>query len=306
MREDLFQKTGLIASRLAQDLMDKKVGDRIDPISVYQEKYEVSRGTVQNAFQFLKDSKAIELRNRGHMGTFIDEINYAILQQYSPKMNLVGIMPLPYSRLYEGLATALYQELKECSMNFNLAYVRGSESRIDLVVNQVHDFAVCSKHAAYQAKKAGYPIKIVIDFGKQSYLSKHVLVFRDKNAKEIEIGMRVGIDLNSFDQRDLTYAVAGETAIEYVNIRSHQIISAIQEGVIDVGIWNLDEIVEKQYQNLNVVPIEGEGIDEFSEAVILIRDDAISTEKLLLKYIDVDEVRMIQKEVKDGIRIPSY
>ncbi len=305
LREDLFQKTGLIIGRVAQDLLSKKVGDRIDPIGVYASRYGASRGTIQNAFSFLKDNRAIKLRHRGHMGTFIEEINDMILQQFSFKINLVGIMPLPYSKLYEGLATALYQELKDCSMNFNLAYVRGSESRIELVMNHVHDFAICSRHAAEQSKLAGYPIKIVVGFKENSYLSKHVLVFREKGKNKIEEKMRVGIDLNSFDQKDLTYALTDGIDVEFVPIHSHQAISFILEGKIDVSVWNLDEIVEKQYQGLNVVEIE-ESMVDFSEAVIVIREEDTSTEKLILKHIQPEKIRKIQSQVCDGLLIPSY
>jgi len=306
MREDLFQKTGLIVSRLAQDLLCKKVGDRLDSISEYEKTYGASRGTIQNALQFLKENNVVRFRNRGHMGTYIEEINYVLLQQYSPKNNLVGIMPLPYSKLYEGLASALYLKFKDRSLNFNLAYVRGAESRIELVVNKVHDFAVCSKHAALQAKKVAFPIEVTLEFGKGSYLSEHVLVFGNKGHKSISSGMRVGVDKNSYDQRDLTEMVVGDKEVEYVDIRSHQIIQSIQEGKIDVGVWNLDEILEKKYQDIYVVSIEHPHIDEFSEAVIVIREDAKSVGALLERYINVDEVKTIQKEVKDGTRIPSY
>ena len=306
MREDLFQKTGLIVSRLAQELMIKKAGDRLDSISDYQERFNTSRGTIQNALQFLKENKAIQLRNRGHMGTYVEDINYLVLQQYSPKDRLVGIMPLPYSKLYEGLASALYSVLKDGSLNFNLAYVRGAEARIELVVNKVHDFAVCSKHAALQAQRDGSPIKIILSFGKGSYLSEHVLVFGNKNQEKIDEGMRVGIDVNSYDQRDLTQMVVGNKEVEYVSIHSHQIIQNIQEKHIDVGVWNLDEILEKKYQDIYVVPISNERVEEFSEAVIVIHEDINSIGILLEQYIQVEEVRKTQEEVKNGTRIPSY
>ena len=40
-------------------------------------------------------------------------------------------MPLPYSRTYEGFATAIYEQLKE--YRFNMAYARGAVGRIQLV-----------------------------------------------------------------------------------------------------------------------------------------------------------------------------
>ena len=62
----LYQKTGLAKSLLALDLLSKNAGDRIQPISEYQEKFGVSRGTVQNAFTYLKECGAVKLEHHGH------------------------------------------------------------------------------------------------------------------------------------------------------------------------------------------------------------------------------------------------
>ena len=47
---NLYQKIGLVKNLLALDLMSRNAGDRILPISEYQDKFGVSRGTIQNAF----------------------------------------------------------------------------------------------------------------------------------------------------------------------------------------------------------------------------------------------------------------
>ena len=49
MGSTLYQKIGLTVSRMAQDLMSRAEGERIPSISDYQEKFQVSRGTVQNS-----------------------------------------------------------------------------------------------------------------------------------------------------------------------------------------------------------------------------------------------------------------
>ena len=71
MSNELYQKTGIAVNRLAQDLLTRKKGDRIPSISEYQEKFGVSRGTVQNSLNYLKERQAVSLVSRGHMGTFI-------------------------------------------------------------------------------------------------------------------------------------------------------------------------------------------------------------------------------------------
>src|SRR5699024_12877675 len=49
-------------------------------LSYYQEEYGVSRGTIQNAFRYLKEAGAVELVSHGHMGTYIEKIDYVKLQ----------------------------------------------------------------------------------------------------------------------------------------------------------------------------------------------------------------------------------
>ena len=66
----LYQKKGVTISKLALDLLSKDVGDRVAPISHYQEEFQVSRGTMQNAFNYLKDIGAVSLAHHGHQGTY--------------------------------------------------------------------------------------------------------------------------------------------------------------------------------------------------------------------------------------------
>lgn len=305
MKEKLYQKSGFIIGFLAQELMEKDVGDRILSISEYVDKYQVSRGTIQNAFAFLKNNKAISLRSRGHLGTYVDNIDYLLLQQCSIKDSLLGSMPLPYSALYEGFATALYHELS--SFRFNMAYIRGAETRIRLVVQGAYDFAVCSEYAARHAIEKREPIKILMNFGDQTYLSRHVLVLKDENAHDIQDGMRVAYDSNSYDQKNITMQLTKGKNIQLVEMRSNQTILAISKSEIDAGIWNYDEVVEQGYQNLNIVEIDDKVNTEFfSKAVIVISNKEKALENMLMKFISPERVRQIQSDVKTGKLIPSY
>ena len=128
MSETLYQKIGIAVNRLAQDLLARQEGERIPSISEYQEKLQVSRGTIQNGLAYLKESGAVNLVSRGHLGTFIESLDYRRLQECSFNKELTGIMPLPYSLCYQGLATALYRALSAYA--FNLLYARGAESRL--------------------------------------------------------------------------------------------------------------------------------------------------------------------------------
>ena len=59
-RQVLYQKKGVTISNVASSLLSRNTGDRIPSISYYQEEYGVSRGTIQNAFRYLKEAGAVE------------------------------------------------------------------------------------------------------------------------------------------------------------------------------------------------------------------------------------------------------
>ena len=77
----LYQKIGVTIRELALSLLSKNVGERIQSISRYQEEFQVSRGTIQNAICYLKEVRAVELVSCGHLGTFIEKIDYEKLTE---------------------------------------------------------------------------------------------------------------------------------------------------------------------------------------------------------------------------------
>lgn len=306
MGEKMYQKIGITANRLAQDLLTRHEGDRIPSISEYQEILQVSRGTIQNALNYLKDSEAITLVSRGHLGTYIEKLDYRRLQECSLNKEFLGSMPLPYSLCYQGLATALFDLLSPYS--FNLVYARGAESRLKMVTSGLCQFTVCSRYAAEQAMDCRANVSIAVDLGPGTYLTRHVLVLRSPEFTGITDGMRVSYDRDSIDQRYITEKLTvGLKNIRLVELKAHQTIRAIMNGDVDAGVWNLDEILESGYENLNVVPIEGiEDLSRFSSAVLVVNNQDENMARLLQQHVRSERVRTIQEEVRSGRRNADY
>lgn len=306
MDDILYQKIGITVHQLAQDLMSRDREERIPSISEYQEQFQVARGTVQNALKYLKEERAIQLRNRGTLGTFIENIDYQKLQSACMVKSILGIMPLPYSAGYQGMATALFDAMSE--MDFNLAYMRGAELRGRMVERGVYQFAICSQASVEKMIENGAQIKIMLNFGRGSYLTKHVLLLRKEGIHGVEDGMRIAYDRGSLDQRMLVdILTANKKNIRYVDIRAHQTITALEMDKIDAGVWNYDEIVENQHENLHMVSLEGnEELDKFNSAVLIIRKGEAAVEQLLTKYMKVSKICEIQSLVKEGKLVANY
>lgn len=306
MLENLKSKNTLSIELIAKYFISIDINTKIKTVTDLQNEVNVSRGTIQNSIKILTNAKAVTLLSRGMLGTFLIEKNLDLLLEYSNLSFLVGVMPLPYSKHYEGLSTGLLFVLEQTlNLPVNMAYMRGSQKRIQLVLNGRYDYAIVSKFAAKEYIN-NYPdaLEIVSDFGKSSYLNEHVLLLSDFDKTEIEDGMRVGIDYDSIDQSKLTLAACHDKKVSLVQVDYSQLLEMLKRKEIDATVWNGDEIKENN-KDLNVVKLNIEQSDNTS-AVIVIDRNRIDLRKVLMDAIDEKAVLEIQNDVIAGGRIPSY
>lgn len=302
----LMQKNGFIALKLARELMTVKTGDRIGTVQEYSQKYGTGRGTVQSAFKLLCSYNAIQLEPHGHLGTFVSDIDYKILWDFTGFGTIMGVMPLPYSKLYEGLATGLYKVLKKRNIPFSLAYMRGSVPRLDALVNGHYDFVITSHLAAQHAIKQGTEIDIVLNFGKGTYVTQHATVFSKASYNKIEDGMRIGVDYSSIDHYLLTLAECKNRNVIFKEMAYNQLIPKLQNGQIDAAVWNVDEIIERKI-SLKYIPVDAGIFQDFdTEAVLVVGKDNFGINNLLSAFISPGKVTNYQRQVVSNRIVPNY
>lgn len=307
MGEKFYKKKGIAIEKIASELYLLKENDRLPIMTDLQEKYDFSRGTIQNALSFLNEEQAIITKSRGHLGTFIEYIDYRKLQEFANANQVAGTMPLPYSKLYEGLATGLYVMFQEAQIKLNLAFIRGSIERMEATEKEQFDFAIVSRFAAEQEIAKGHQISIALSFGPGTYLSKHIQIFADKNKEKIEDGMKIGIDKDSLDHYFLTKELVKGMNVTLVDYPANQLIHAVREGEIDAGVWNYDEIVEKGLNDLHYVDIpEKKHNKDISEAVLVCSEKSEMIKAICNKNISVSRMNDIQHLVKSGEMIPRF
>lgn len=306
VKDKLMQKNGIIAVTLARELLSKDVGDRILTVAQLAEKYSTARGTIQSALKFLQDYDAVSLEARGHLGTFITSINYIKLLDIADIKTILGVMPLPYSKVYEGLATGLYNTLVTSNISVGLAYMRGANTRIEALKEQRYDFAVISKLAAEHYISEGHDIEIIDEFGNFTYVNEHILMFSKGSKNTIEDGMKIGIDYSSLDQVILTkYHCQGKN-VEFVPLIYSQILNSILRGEIHAAIWNKDDLQDRDIK-IQFKPINN-SIFAYKDtnAVIVANTKNSSFNTLLKKFINKEKVLDIQKKVINGEITPNY
>jgi ABC-type amino acid transport substrate-binding protein len=302
----LMQKNGLVAMKLAQEFMTMQVGHRIPTIDEYSKSYTTARGTVQSALKLLHQHQAIALEAKGHLGTFISYMNYDVLWEFTGVGTLMGVMPLPYSKRYEGMASGLYHVIQEKNIPFSMAYMRGAQTRLKALEEGRYDLAVVSKLAALTAIKQGKDIEIAIEFGAKTYVDEHVVVFADPTKKSIEDNMKVGVDKSSTDHYLLTISQCAKRKVQLIDLPYNQLLNNLKSGGIDVAVWNVDEIIEHKldfsYYPLNSK--EYQGLD--NEAVIVVKRKNQGIANLLTNAIDRESVILYQEQVMNGELIPNY
>ena len=293
----LMNKSGIASIKIAKMFFCLNVGDKIPTVSQISEDYSLPRGTVQNAIKNLSDLNAIKLQANGYKGTTIVEKNNKALLEICGIQDISGIMPFPYSRRHEGLASGFTVALEKNEIPVYLAYMRGAKKRMKMVQQGRYNFAIVSKLAASEYIKDNNDLTILLNLGTYSYISKHIICFHDKKATEIEDGMKVGFDSVSFDAAKITKSLCEGKNVTYVPMEYYQAVSMISSGEIDAVVTNIDEINDKGIKINHVDVSVNDGDD--NEAVIVVLKESSFINEYLGNLIDIKTILDTQKSVID-------
>ncbi len=239
------------SQQIAADLLGRDVGQRLPTTVRYQELLEVGSGTVQKALRDLESVGAVRTRAQGHQGTYILELRVDKLWVLAGLGPVTGVMPLPNSAEWAGLATGLRSEFEKLGIPLQALYVHGSYNRAALVAEGKADFALLSREAASHAaaQKGEWS---TLDFGPWTYYSDDSLLVLlrpgmvDTDSSPLVGGERkgpkirtVGIDPESYDHHQLTLAEFPEGAgLEYVHCAYPHVPAVVARGEIDAAVWN--------------------------------------------------------------------
>lgn len=294
--DSLMNKCGIASIKLSKMLLDIEVDTRIPTITQISTNYNLPRGTVQNAIKNITDLKAIKLQSKGYKGTFLVEKNTKILLEIIGVSDLAGIMPFPYTRRHDGLASGLIKSLDNSELPVYMAYMSGSVKRLKMVEQRRYDFTIVSKLLATKYIEKYGNLKILIEFGHYTYLSRYVICFSDKNKNEIEDGMKIGINEEAIVSYDITKGLCENKTVSYVETKRTQAIDKILTGDLDAIVIDLDEIEDRKLP-VHYVEVESLNDGYENEAVLVTLGDSLVPESYLKSLIDTDVVLETQKLV---------
>ena len=301
MRRTFVKKEGVALASLARYLLGEQCGNRLKTIDELAAECRFSVGLIQAALKTLEHSGAIVIERRGRNGSYLVSADTTALFNHLDLHNIVCAMPLPYTRLYEGLASGLKAQFQD--MPFYYAHMRGADVRVECLLNGVYDMAVVSKLSARRYLEAGN-VTIALELGPHSYVSEHRLICRQGERASIR---RVGLDSRSTDQKIMTEAYFQNQDIELVNVSYNECLSHIARGEIDAAIWTVGSETQLANQGLASSALEDNArFIEATQAVILTRAEDYPVIQLIQMRVNQQALLAHQQRVVNGLEDPSY
>ncbi|MCT4705042.1 hypothetical protein MUA03_03830 [Enterobacteriaceae bacterium H16N7] len=301
MSRSFIKKEGVAQASLARYLLGEKSGNRLKTIDELATECRFSVGLIQAALKTLEKAGAVTVERRGRNGSYLVSMDNKALLAFADIGNVVCAMPLPYTRLYEGLASGLKAQFD--GIPFYYAHMRGSDVRVECLINGVYDLAVVSRLAAQSYLDNG-ELCMALELGPHTYVGEHKLICRSGEGKKIT---RVGLDPRSADQRIMTDIHFSGKTVERLDVPYHECLQRIAKGEIDAVIWNVTNEVDLEKYGLVAEPLSGDPrFVHASEAVVLTRADDVPIQQLLRTVVNKNELLAHQQRVLSGSQEPSY
>ncbi len=295
INQKIMGKNGLACVKMAKSLIKVPIGARMPTVSELANSNCIPVGTTHNALRTLIEYGAIEIIPRGHMGSFLVGKDVKKLLSIIGVQYIFGAMPITENKYFKGLASGIISQMNnEYNVPINLAYMRGSKTRIEMLINGRYDFVIVSKMAANEYIKKNGGIDIVLNFGIFSYTQNYSLKFHNASINEIKDGMRIGIDPCSIDQIKLSKDLCRKKKVEYIEILSSRMDDELELGNIDAALIYDDNII---YDD---IPVDG------SCAVLIVDSEKMEVAEIIRDLIDKREIIEIQKQVVEGKIKPRY
>jgi len=298
MRRTFIKKEGVVITTLARYLLGEKCGNRLKTIDELATECRSSVGLTQAALKTLESSGAIRIERRGRNGSYLVEMDNKALLSHVDINNVVCAMPLPYTRLYEGLASGLKAQFDGIPF-----YYAHTDIRVECLLNGVYDMAVVSRLAAesYLTQKG---LCLALELGPHTYVGEHQLICRKGESANVK---RVGLDNRSADQKIMTDVFFGDSDVERVDLSYHESLQRIVKGDVDAVIWNVVAENELTMLGLEATPLTDDPrFLQATEAVILTRVDDYPMQQLLRAVVDKHALLAHQQRVVSGEQEPSY
>jgi hypothetical protein len=305
----LQSKSALVAKAIALDMVALEKGAHFPPVSEYAKRFAVGTGTVQTALAYLQEIGAMELETRGRLGTVVSGRDLGRLWRVATDRPVLCCLPMPYSRIFEGLSTGMREGFRRASLNLAFIHVDGSLERVNAVLRGEADFGILSRLAAELAVEQGSRIALVCSLGRGSFIQRHVIVTREGDAPRVADGITVGIDPSSIDQPYITRLLCGERDVRVREVRYVDFEQLLLAREIDLIVWHSDDTTSLRSPGLARAPLPASLLRRLggrnTQATAVARADDPAIQSIVSAAVSVELVRRVQAQVIRGLRVAA-
>lgn len=299
-------KAGAVTQHFAGRVLAIAPGERLPTTSDIASDLEVGFGTVEKAVTALKEAGVIATRARGQKGTFLLERDLALLWEAAGLGSAVGLMPLPNSLHFVGLATGVTEWFDRTKIPFTLNFKNGARARLAMLLEGKVDFIVVSRRAADLIRADDEEVVAIADMPKGSYYGGHHVLIGAGVTTPREDWV-IGVDPSSFDHVDLCarlFPGSPVREIRYVNLPY-----AVANGEVDATTIHSRSLMPLEIaQALVLEPVGSEepALMRDSGAVILCHTDNAPLRTAFAETGRLEIIGEVQEAVVSGEREPAY
>jgi YhfZ C-terminal domain/Helix-turn-helix domain len=289
---------------VAGRLLAVEVGARLPTTAELADAHGVGYGTVHAALRALQDEGVVTLSTHGHQGTRLVDRDLVALWQASGQGSLVGVLPLPRSLEFAGLATAAAVLAEKAGPPLHLTFRQGARERFALLRERRVDWVLSSGAAA--ASQADSCDLVLLP--EHTYYSRDSVVTIAAAGREPDPSGRVAVDHRSHDHVALTAAEFPDAG--HVDATYWWIPDMIIHGEVDAAVWHQTSSSSLlTATGLSVHPLRRPSPatgTELNQAALVFRRDDGATRAVLSTYFDPDALADLQHQVMTRRLAPVF
>jgi hypothetical protein len=296
------------AQTIARRLVACPQGGRVPTIAALAAEAGTGAGTVQAALRLLTEAGAVALSSHGHQGTVLEHRDVAQLWAVAAGGPMVGLLPLPTSLEFTGLATALASAAEDAALPLSLTFRHGAGPRLELLRSGRADFMVASAAFADSLAEPGLAVTVLPPY---TYFAADSVVVVTRAGEDPADARRVAVDRASFDHSRLTEAEF--PAHELVAASAPQIPELVANRDVDAAVWHdSNSSALSVATGLAVHPLSrpspsAEARASCAAVITTASSDGLSTVSAILEeLVDPDALERIQRDVVERKRMPSF
>lgn len=298
-----MSKTDDAVQALARATLAIPVGGRVPTTLELARDANTGNGTIQMALRQLEDSGAVTISSHGSFGRRVVSRNLAALWAASGRGAFTGVMPLPDTREFAGLATALTEAAERRGVPLQLLFRQGSKVRLQFVDSGRVDFTLVSADVAHSQQMPTSSLTL----GPNTYYRKDSVVVITRRGEARGTPPRVPVDYKSADHVNLSSREFPDA--EYIDTPYPFIPELIVGGSFDAGVWhqsNSSPLLVAAGISVHPLLNPGAASGALDRAALVWRSADAAVGGFIAEFFDPSLLERIQREVMDGVRIPQF